>query len=98
MALAALGDMIKKYGQHPVAVEGHTDAVGSDDSNQGLSERRATAVKQWLHFHQYKDESAQTTGYGKKKPVAPNTLPNGKDNPAGRSKNRRVEIVVDTCK
>jgi len=37
-------------------------------------------------------------GFGKTRPAAPNTDPDGADNPAGRQKNRRVEVVIDTCK
>jgi outer membrane protein OmpA-like peptidoglycan-associated protein len=36
-------------------------------------------------------------GFGKTKPVAPNTTPDGRDDPEGRQKNRRVEVVFDTC-
>ena len=97
-ALAVLGSMVQKYGKHPIQVEGHTDAVGSDTYNQSLSERRAEAVKQWLISRQFIDSAAQTVGFGKRKPVAPNTLPDGTDNPTGRQKNRRVEIVIDSCK
>ena len=36
-------------------------------------------------------------GFGKTKPAAPNTIADGQDDPAGRQKNRRVEVVFDTC-
>jgi outer membrane protein OmpA-like peptidoglycan-associated protein len=36
-------------------------------------------------------------GFGKTRPIAPNTNPDGSDNPDGRRKNRRVELVIDTC-
>jgi outer membrane protein OmpA-like peptidoglycan-associated protein len=96
--LKYLGEEISKSGKHPIEVEGHTDGIGADDYNQTLSEKRAASVKEWLIVHSFIDDSAQAVGFGKKKPVAPNKLPNGKDNPAGRKKNRRVEIVIDTCK
>ncbi len=98
VSLTNLGEMVKKEGKHPIKVEGHTDSIGSDDYNQRLSEQRATSVKDWLVEHKYMDDSATASGFGRKKPIAPNKLPNGKDNPAGRQKNRRVEIVIDTCK
>ena len=98
VSLTNLGEMVKKEGKHPIRVEGHTDSIGSDDYNQRLSELRATSVKDWLIDHQYMDYSATSVGFGRKKPIAANKLPNGKDNPAGRQKNRRVEIVIDTCK
>ncbi|PID65516.1 MAG: hypothetical protein CR977_00955 [Gammaproteobacteria bacterium] len=75
-----------------IEVRGHTDAKGSDDYNQKLSERRAIAVKTALVNLQVSDRTA-AIGFGERKPVAPNTL-NGKDNPAGRQLNRRVEIFI----
>ena len=97
--LTVLGPMIQNTGAHPVTIEGHTDAVGTDDYNQQLSDRRAERVRNWLLEKRIVERKAvSTVGYGEKKPVAPNTKPDGKDNPAGRALNRRVEIVVDTCK
>jgi outer membrane protein OmpA-like peptidoglycan-associated protein len=94
--LGQLGPVIQQYGNHPITVEGHTDGKGSDEYNQDLSERRAKIVRDWLVYYKY-IPNAQVIGYGKRKPVAPNTNADGSDNPAGRAKNRRVEIVIDTC-
>jgi outer membrane protein OmpA-like peptidoglycan-associated protein len=78
-----------------VAIEGHTDAKGADAYNQTLSEQRAASVKQWLVANAQVDGAAiATRGWGKTKPVAHNTKPDGSDDPDGRAKNRRVEIVV----
>jgi outer membrane protein OmpA-like peptidoglycan-associated protein len=79
----------------PIAVEGHTDGKGTDAYNQPLSERRANSVKDWF----VKNASVPASriaakGYGKTKPVGPNAKPDGSDDPDGRQKNRRVEIVV----
>ena len=96
--LSVLGPMIENAGLHPVLIEGHTDSVGTDEYNQELSERRAERVRNWLLEHRVVEKRAvSTVGYGEKKPVAPNTKPDGKDNPPGRALNRRVEIVVNTC-
>lgn len=96
--LTVLGPMIENAGLHPVLIEGHTDSVGTDEYNQELSERRAERVRNWLLEHRVVEKRAvSTVGYGEKKPVAPNTKPDGKDNPPGRALNRRVEIVVNTC-
>ena len=76
-----------------VRIEGHTDAKGSDAYNQKLSERRADAVKRWFESHGLHEHFA-TAGFGAKKPVAPNAKADGSDDPEGRAKNRRVEIVV----
>jgi outer membrane protein OmpA-like peptidoglycan-associated protein len=96
--LVAALPVIAKAAPHSAVIEGHTDAIGSDDYNQRLSERRAETVKDWLVAHQALPASTTTKGYGKRRPIAPNTLPDGSDDPAGRQKNRRVEVVLDTCR
>jgi outer membrane protein OmpA-like peptidoglycan-associated protein len=77
-----------------VAVEGHTDSIGSAAFNQGLSERRAENVVIALENSGVTNGRITAQGYGKRYPVAPNTNPDGADNPAGRAKNRRVEVVI----
>jgi outer membrane protein OmpA-like peptidoglycan-associated protein len=77
-----------------VTVEGHTDSIGSVAYNQRLSERRAAAVKNYLVSRGVAAERLDTVGYGKSRPIAPNTTPSGKDNPEGRAMNRRAELKV----
>ena len=77
-----------------VRIEGHTDAKGNDAYNQTLSERRAASVKSWFVAHGLSNVRFSTEGFGAKKPVAPNTKPDGSDDPDGRQKNRRVELVI----
>jgi len=78
-----------------VRIEGHTDAKGTDAYNQRLSERRAAAVKTWLATAGGLSATPfATKGLGAKQPVAPNTNPDGSDDPDGRQKNRRVEIII----
>ncbi len=78
-----------------VAIEGHTDAKGADAYNQTLSEQRAASVKQWLVTNaQVNGATISTRGWGKSKPAAQNTRPDGSDDPEGRAKNRRVQIIV----
>ena len=97
--LDALGPMIQQAGKHPVAIQGYTDSIGTDAYNQILSERRAQAVESWLVSRNYIDAAAATVqGFGKSHPVAPNTKSDGSDNPEGRARNRRVEVVIDTCR
>lgn len=85
----------KHYPQNSLQIQGHTDAIGSDSYNQDLSVRRAMAVKQWLQTQGNIAASRMTTvGYGESRPVAANTRTDGSDNPEGRQKNRRVEIVI----
>lgn len=95
--LVVLLPELEKAGKHPVSIEGHTDAKGTDAYNDALSEKRAKAVKQWLVSRNAVPENARIVAYGEKKPIAPNVKPDGSDDPEGRQKNRRVEVVVDTC-
>jgi outer membrane protein OmpA-like peptidoglycan-associated protein len=84
-------------GQQPVAIEGHTDGKGTDEYNQKLSEQRAASVRSYLVDHGTAGSRLTVVGYGKKRPVAPNQHADGSDDPDGRQKNRRVEIVIKTC-
>lgn len=78
-----------------LSVEGHTDSIGTATYNLGLSNRRARTVTQWLTAHGVATAAEmKTVGWGESKPVAPNKKPNGHDDPAGRAKNRRVEIWI----
>ncbi len=81
-----------------VALEGHADGIGADAYNVALSRRRADAVAQELVARGVRRDRLTVEGYGKRRPVAPNTLPDGSDNPAGRALNRRVEAVVQAPK
>src|SRR5205807_2015347 len=77
-----------------VRIEGHTDSKGNDAYNQKLSERRAASVKSWFVAHGLSNVKFSTEGFGAKKPAAPNTKPDGSDDPDARQKNRRVELVI----
>ena len=86
--------LIRDKAKGQVRIEGHTDAKGADAYNQKLSERRAVAVKTWfVEKEGLKGVAFGTQGFGAKKPEAPNTKPDGSDDPQGRQKNRRVEII-----
>ena len=95
--LRAAAPEIRKIGGKPSRVEGHTDAKGGDAYNMKLSEARATTVRDWMAQHELLPASTPIKGYGKTMPAAPNTTADGKDDPVGRQKNRRVEVVFDTC-
>ena len=84
---------IRKFTGAAVSITGHTDDVGSDASNQGLSEQRAAAVKAHLvTVEGLAAEALATKGFGSTQPVADN----GTD--AGRARNRRVDVVIDPRK
>jgi len=86
--LAKLSGIILAHPGLDLAVEGHTDNVGSDEINQKLSEKRAETVRAYLLQQGLADGNVTSRGFGKTTPVADNSTPEG------RQKNRRVEIVV----
>ena len=73
-------------------IRGHTDSKGTPAYNQPLSERRARAVLDALQARGV-THRASAHGLGESQPVAPNSI-GGRDNPAGRQRNRRVEVFV----
>jgi outer membrane protein OmpA-like peptidoglycan-associated protein len=72
-----------------VSVAGHTDSVGADAYNQGLSERRAAAVKDYLVGKGVDGSRLTTSGFGESSPIAAN------DTADGRALNRRVELNLE---
>jgi OOP family OmpA-OmpF porin len=72
-----------------VSIEGHTDAIGTDAYNQGLSERRAASVKRYLADHGIDASRLSTVGYGESRPISSNQTREG------RALNRRVELNVE---
>lgn len=95
-ALRNVANIIREHEGADVRVEGHTDAKGSDGYNKKLSKRRAESVRDWLMATEgLRDTDFEITGFGESKPTAANDKPDGSDDPEGRQKNRRVEIVVE---
>ncbi len=77
----------------PVIIEGHTDSIDDDAFNQALSERRAEAVRAQLAGPGgLGGLTFEVRGFGETQPIAPNSNPDGSDNPEGRALNRRVTI------
>ena len=79
---------MNQYPQTIVHVYGHTDSVGADDYNMGLSQRRANAATQYLIQQGVNPNRIVTQGYGESRPRADNSTE------AGRQQNRRVEIYI----
>jgi len=88
--LSKLAGILLAYtGPYHMEIEGHTDAVGSQDYNQKLSEDRAQSVSSYLlRAGITSDRIVAVRGFGKLKPVSTN------DTAEGRQMNRRVEIVI----
>lgn len=91
--LRTLAELIGKT-QGAVRLDGYTDAKGDDDYNLGLSKRRADAVRDWLAGNGVDRARLESIGRGEADPVAPNTRPDGSDDPEGRARNRRVEAIL----
>lgn len=97
-ALEKLALVIRGRAAGRVRIVGHTDSKGSEDYNQRLSERRAAAVRDWLVEHaSLPAELFTVEGMGERRPVAPNTHPDGSDDPEGRARNRRVTALIATA-
>jgi len=86
--LDSLGKFLKVRPTLEVLVSGHTDSTGSERHNVTLSARRAETVAEYLIDKGAADEKVSFEGFGSSRPLM------GNDTPAGRSKNRRVEILI----
>ncbi len=86
--LAKIADQLKMTNEAAIQIEGHTDSVGSEELNQTLSEKRATAVRDYLVSRGVTGARINITGQGESAPVASN------ETPSGRQQNRRVELVI----
>ncbi len=92
-ALTELAAQLDDSATGAVSVVGHTDALGTDEYNIDLSNRRAQNVRDFLAAAVEEDFEFRVDGRGEAEPVAPNTTPNGSDDPEGRRRNRRVEVT-----
>ncbi|MSN26232.1 MAG: OmpA family protein [Geobacter sp.] len=88
ISMDKLAEFLQKKQNRNLLVEGHTDSVGGDEYNLGLSEQRAASVKSALEKRGVASERIVTIGYGKKYPLASN------DTATGRQHNRRVEAII----
>jgi len=86
--LAKISGIVLAYPGLKLALEGHTDSIGSDEFNQTLSEKRAMNVRDYLVAQGLDMNSLSAIGLGKSDPIASN------DTNAGRQQNRRVEMIV----
>jgi len=86
--LDKLVNVLNKYPDTDIQIIGHTDSKGSDEYNQGLSERRANAVVNYLRTHNIASSRLSAKGMGEADPIAAN------DTDENRAVNRRVEFVI----
>src|SRR5690606_16244412 len=86
--LARLAAVLQEHPRTNVHIIGHTDSVGTEEYNLGLSNRRASSAAEFLVAQGVARNRIFTTGMGMSDPVASN------DTPEGRQLNRRVEVVI----
>lgn len=86
--LDRLVKFLKENNNISIEIAGHTDAVGSDEENQLLSDKRALAVKKYLIEMGIKESRLFSIGYGESQPIADN------NNDIDRQLNRRVEVKI----
>lgn len=86
--LREMADILNKYPDTDITVEGHTDSKGAEAYNQTLSERRAASVADYLTAQGVSRSRIDTRGHGETRPIATN------DTDAGRTDNRRVEVAI----
>ena len=86
--LRRMADIFQKYSDTDLTVDGHTDSVGSESSNQRLSEQRAASVADYLVELGVERSRMTVVGHGESQPVATN------DTDEGRQANRRVEVAI----
>jgi outer membrane protein OmpA-like peptidoglycan-associated protein len=86
--LAKLSSFLTKYQDRSITIEGHTDSVGAEDYNLGLSQRRADSVKVFLVAQGVDATRITSLGKGEAYPVASN------ETVTGRQQNRRVEVII----
>jgi outer membrane protein OmpA-like peptidoglycan-associated protein len=88
IVIAKLAGILLIMREQNLRVEGHTDSTGTEEYNQGLSERRAASVRDFLSGQGINMNRMVAVGYGERRPVADN------ESKEGRKKNRRVEIII----
>lgn len=83
-----ISDIVRRYPNHSLSVEGHTDSVGTLVYNKKLSQNRARSVADELVAQGVSRRRVSSVGYGESRPISLNA------SDSGRSKNRRVEVII----
>lgn len=93
--LAIIADILSRSSDRVIRINGHADALGTDQYNAQLSDRRAESIRKALLSMGVAPGQVVTESFGETKPRKPNFKPDGSDNPTGRSQNRRAEVYLD---
>jgi outer membrane protein OmpA-like peptidoglycan-associated protein len=86
--LVKIATILNQFGEMKILIEGHTDSIGTEEYNLGLSKRRALAVQEFLISQDVDEGRLSSEGYGEGRPVADNSTEEG------RQLNRRVDLVI----
>ncbi|HLF15113.1 MAG TPA: OmpA family protein [Bacteroidota bacterium] len=86
--LTKVQEAIRKFPKSEITIEGHTDAAGTDEINQKLSEGRSLAVAEYLMANMGVEIPVNSQGFGESRPLGSN------ETPEGRAKNRRTDVVI----
>lgn len=93
--LRKAAELIRRSPPGAIQVIGHTDSHGDDAYNQRLSEARARTVAAWFGQEVgVRTRTFDVAGKGETQPIAPNATDTGADDPVGRARNRRVEVIL----
>jgi len=90
--LVKIATILNQFPEMKILIEGHTDSIGTEEYNLGLSQRRAKAVYEFLVSQDVAEDRMSWEGYGESRPVADN------DTDEGRQRNRRVDLVIQDAK
>ena len=93
--LEIVAQILKTDAEKQLTISGHTDALGTEEYNEQLSQRRAEIVKNFLVKTGVREDQIITVARGQSQPRRPNFTEAGGDNPEGRRANRRTEIYLD---
>jgi OOP family OmpA-OmpF porin len=94
-SLRKIMDIMNQFPNTIIEVGAHTDGKGTEEYNIALSQRRAdAAMNYYIYEKKVNRDRLVAKAYGTSQPVASNTTPDGKDNPAGRALNRRTEFKI----
>jgi outer membrane protein OmpA-like peptidoglycan-associated protein len=86
--LVKIATILNQFEEMKILIEGHTDSIGTEEYNLGLSKRRAQAVQEFLISQDVDESRLSSEGYGESHPVADNSTEEG------RQLNRRVDLVI----
>lgn len=93
--LSIVSDVLKTDPNRKLTLSGHADALGSDDYNKILSQKRAASVRNFLIRKGVTETQIKIIAEGESRPRRPNETASGEDDPDGRRANRRTEIYLD---